>query len=121
MDNPFVLVVDDDRNIVRILEAWLSKAGYHVESATNGAQAYKRALAPQCKCVLLDMEMPGGNGAEFLLLLHSEDRDTPVVIVTGFTDFEEEEMKQFANVRAFLKKPMSRNDIVATVNMLVVP
>jgi DNA-binding NtrC family response regulator len=121
MDTPFVLVVDDDRNIVMMLEAWLSEAGYRVESATNGAQAYEKAVAPECRCVLLDMEMPDFNGAKFLLLLHSEDIDVPVVIITGFTDFEEDELKQFANVSAFFEKPMSRNDIIATVNALVAP
>lgn len=102
-----ILVVDDDPLVLDNLHAILQTEGYRVEKARDGIEAFERVGSPECKCVLLDMNMPRINGAEFLLLMQAEKIETPVIVVTGFSDFRLDELKQFPNVVDLLEKPFT--------------
>ena len=110
-----ILVVDDDKDLVRLLQLALEKEGYRVETASNGVEAYSHVKAPDCKCMLLDIHMPGINGAELLLLMQAEGIHVPTIVMAGFADFDEKEMKQFANVMKFVKKPFEIEDMIAFI------
>lgn len=110
-----VLVVDDDVSLARLLETALQKEGYRVETAANGVEAYKKVQSPDCKCMLLDINMPQLNGVELLMLMQAEGIAVPTIVMAGFPDFNESEMKQFESVVAFLGKPFSMEKLAATI------
>lgn len=110
-----VLVVDDNPDIVKALRTILERTGYRVETAADGVAAYEKLKMPDCKCMLLDVNMPKINGIELLLLMQAEDIEVPVILMAGFKDFDDEEMKQFPNVRAFLAKPFSLGDMLNAI------
>ena len=110
-----ILIVDDDHTIVQLLKEMLEKEKYEVRTAYNGASAYGHIKDPKCKGVLLDMLMPGINGAELLMLMSAEKIKIPVIIIAGSPDFDEEEMKQFGNVKQLLHKPFYPEDVISAV------
>ena len=110
-----ILVVDDDQNIVRALRRRLRKSGYEVVSAGDGLEAYSHIKSPRCKCMLLDINMPRINGAELLLLMQAEGINVPTIVMAGFVDFDEDEMKQFSNVVKYLPKPFEMREMVSAV------
>lgn len=110
-----ILVVDDDERLVNALRKALEKKGYRVECASDGVQAYQHLRSQSCKCMLLDMTMPRINGMELLVLMQTERITVPTIVITGFQDFEEEEMKQFTNVVKLLTKPFSMEEAVESV------
>jgi len=110
-----VLVVDDDKGIVRTLSRLLQRAGYRVQTASNGVEAYRHLKSPECKCMLLDIRMPQVNGVELLILMQSEGIHVPTIVMAGFGDFDEPEMKQFSNVVKFFKKPFKMGDMLKEV------
>ncbi len=110
-----VLVVDDDVMVVEVVRKWLEREGYRVETCQNGQEAYAKLRTPDCQCVLLDIRMPLINGAELLLLMQSEGIQLPAIVMAGFKDFDEKEMKNFQNVVAFLHKPMDMKRLMETV------
>src|SRR5215471_7964110 len=63
---PRILVVDDDHNLRRALGTALSRNGYEVEQAGNGAEALKVAVAESFDAAVVDYRMSPGNGLEFL-------------------------------------------------------
>ena len=110
-----ILVVDDDKVLTRLLKTLLEEEGYTVAVAYNGEDAYKHLRDPACQAILLDIRMPGINGAELLMLMTAESIDIPVIVMAAFPDFDEEEMKQFANVRKFINKPFYPEEMLAAV------
>lgn len=110
-----VLVVDDDVLVVEVVRKWLEREGYRVETCQNGQEAFGKLRAADCQCMLLDIRMPLINGVELLLLMQSEGIRVPTIVIAGFKDFDEKEMKSFANVVAFLPKPMDMKRLMETV------
>ena len=53
--------------------------------------------------------------SDLLMLMAAEDIRTPVIVMAGFPDFDEEEMKQFPNVKKFFHKPLYPEDVLAAV------
>ena len=112
---PTVLVVDDDEALVALLRRSLTSAGYDVVTASDGAEAYALVKAPGCACVLLDISMPGLNGAELLMLMQAEGLQVPAIIMTGSADFTLREMKEFACVVQLFHKPFHLRDLLTAV------
>ena len=86
MVNRQILLVDDDPDLRESLQLVLEQQGYSVVPARDGADALARLREDPLPCVvLLDLMMPGMNGAEFRerQLADPRLRDLPVVLLTG--------------------------------------
>ncbi|MBN1269672.1 MAG: response regulator [Kiritimatiellae bacterium] len=110
-----IVVADDDKVLVQLLETMLEEAGYEVRVAYDGETAYKHVKDPKCKGMLLDIRMPGINGAELLMVMAADHVKVPVIVMAGFPDFDEEEMKQFPNVKKLFHKPLYPEDVLTAV------
>ncbi|MBU0679500.1 MAG: response regulator [Verrucomicrobia bacterium] len=115
-----ILVVDDDKVLTQLVKTLLEDAGYEVRIAHDGESAYKHLKDPKCRGMLLDIRMPGVNGAELLMLMAAEKIEVPVIVMSGFPDYDEEEMKQFPNVKRLFHKPLYPEDLLSAVNEFVV-
>ena len=114
-----ILVVDDDKVLSQLLRGLLEEAGYEVCICNNGEEAYEKLRDPACKCMLLDMRMPGINGAELLMLMAADNIEVPVIVMAAFPDFDEAEMKEFPNVQRLFHKPFYPEEMLAAVNDIV--
>ena len=110
-----ILVVDDDKVLTHLVRTLLEKENYEVRVAHDGEAAYAQIKKGGCDCILLDIRMPGLNGAELLMLMAAEQITTPVIVMAAFPDFDEEEMKQFPNVKKLFHKPFYPEDILKAV------
>jgi len=114
-----ILLVDDDHAITQILKELLLKEGYDVRIARNGEEAYTILKEKSCRGMLLDMLMPGINGAGLLMLMAADGIRIPVVIMTGAPDFSQDELADFANVMGVLKKPFYPEDALVLVRKFI--
>ncbi len=110
-----IVVADDDKVLTQLIRQLLEDAGYEVRVANDGEEAYRHVQDPKCKAMLLDIRMPGVNGAELLMVMAAEKIKIPVIVIAGFPDFDEEEMKQFPNVKKLFHKPLYPEDILEAV------
>ena len=110
-----ILVVDDDASIVGLVSLVLEREGYRVETATNGVAAYGHIKSPDCNGMLLDISMPKINGVELLMLMQAEDISVPTIVMSGFDDYDEKELKNFCNVVKYLQKPFDMDDMLRAV------
>jgi DNA-binding NtrC family response regulator len=113
-----ILVVDDDKVLTQLLRRLLEEAGYLVEVANSGEEAYAVLKKDNCKCMLLDIRMPGINGAELLMLMTADKIKVPVIVMAGFPDYDEEEMKQFPNVKRLFHKPLYPEEMLNAVQKI---
>ena len=79
-----VLIVDDETNIRRILEAALERIGWRPSTAASGEEALRKLGEEKFDCVLSDVTMPGMSGFQLQEEIHAQWPDTPLVIMTAF-------------------------------------
>ncbi len=78
-----VLVVDDEETICVALEAWLSKEGYHVETACSGMDALELLSQKLFDMYLVDIKMPGMDGLDLLARIREIQPDATVIMITA--------------------------------------
>ena len=114
-----ILVVDDNPRVTEFLSEALSAEGYAVVQARDGVEAYEYLKRPDCKAVVLDVQMPRFNGVELLLTMRADGIDVPVIIMTGREDLEEAELLEFPGVVAFLRKPFDLEHLYDALQKLL--
>ena len=110
-----IVVADDEKVLAQLLRSLLEDEGYQVTVANSGEQAYQATQDPDCKGMILDLNVTGLNGVELLILMNAEGSKVPVIVVAGLPDIDEEEMKQFPNVKRFFLKPLYPEELLAAV------
>lgn len=87
-DNPAILVVDDDPDILAALLDLLEHEGYQVTCASTCGDALAEATTSPYNAVLLDVGLPDGDGFSVLDILRELNPSLPVIILTAFTSPE---------------------------------
>ena len=88
MTQKYVLVVDDEPKMRRVLEIALQKMGHQVAVAGNGREAADIVAAGGIDLVITDLRMPEMNGIELLAHLRKFDHDMPVIVITAHGTIE---------------------------------
>lgn len=117
-----VLIVDDDKEIMDLLEAVVKKEGFNVEKAEDGLEAQNKARSILPDLILLDLMLPKAGGFEILQALQADETaDIPVVVLTGrrldrtTTDM----IRQQANVRDFMEKPVKAELLTSAMHQIL--
>ena len=111
-----VLIVDDEKNYLLILETLLVKEGLQVLTAGSGLEALAVLRETDADLVLTDMKMPGLDGLELLSAIKEQDPNLPVIVMTayGTVDKAVEAMKKGAF--DYLTKPFENKQLLLTVS-----
>lgn len=83
-----ILVVDDEAEVVRLLQDFLTSKGYEVATALNGLEALAKVREMKPDIVLLDIIMPGMGGIDTLKEIKKIDPTIAVIMVTAVVDEE---------------------------------
>ena len=78
-----VLVVEDERDLNRILTKTLSKAGSSVDGCLNGEEMADHLLGAEYDAILMDVMMPGKDGFTLVSELRAKGVDTPILFLTA--------------------------------------
>lgn len=91
MEKPFVLIIEDERDIAALFRHVMDLAGYRTEIAPNGTLAMERLSNSLPDVVLLDLTLPGVPGVEILRIMRSDERlkHIPVVVITAHSELAE--------------------------------
>jgi CheY-like chemotaxis protein len=80
----FVLVVDDDESVVKLLKATLCDDGLQVETASNGAAALELIEEHEPDAIVLDLEMPVMDGVSFYRAMRARGLHIPVLVLSAY-------------------------------------
>ncbi len=113
---PLILIVDDDKNICKMIEASLKKERkYEIETALNG-EACLKSIQEECPdLVLMDIQMPGIDGIETLQKIKQEDSRIPVIMMTAHGTIERAVTSMKLGAYDFITKPFARERLLVTV------
>jgi FixJ family two-component response regulator len=112
-DQKLVAIVDDDEGVLRAVARLLRACGYAVESFAGGAEFLESSLTPDC--LLLDLYMPGTNGANVLAQLAMRGRRIPAVVITGSGYDGTEWQVEPAHTVPVLQKPIDDQALLDAV------
>jgi CheY-like chemotaxis protein len=103
---PYVMIVDDARDSIEPLVAYLERTGYLVKLVTDGREALAEIIRNPPHVLVLDLLMPGMDGSQLLEVIRSYLRLSmmPVVVLTGVPDSPLVEKVRGMNVHTVLTK-----------------
>jgi DNA-binding NarL/FixJ family response regulator len=116
-----LLIVDDEPNLLRAVEACLRAEGFEIVTARSGRDALVRIAETVPDLVVSDIRMPGMNGFEFAQHLRASSRTmlVPVVFLTA-KDETADRIEGFrSGVDAYLTKPFEPDELVAVIKNIL--
>jgi two-component system cell cycle response regulator len=116
-----VIIADDSEVNLSSLEKMLSAGLFQTIRATNGKEAFDKAVCELPDLVLLDVMMPELNGFEVAKMLKedSRTRSIPIMMVTVLEDPEHERAGREAGAEEYLSKPVRPQELIARANSLI--
>jgi CheY-like chemotaxis protein len=115
-----ILVIDDERLIVKSLEKLLGRSGFDVVGVNTGLDAIMVAEETAIDLIVSDIKMPWSNGIdtikELFDTLKSKNKNRPpVIFITGYADKKLEKQAKELNPVAYLHKPFDNQNLVKTI------
>ena len=116
-----VLIIDDSPTIVALLKRLLEQSGYNAIGASDAETGLMLALSEEPDLIFLDIVLPGMNGFEALRRLRRDpsSKNTPVIMISGNELATEQFYAQRIGADDFMKKPFSRNEVFARIELLL--
>jgi len=115
-----ILVVDDERHIVRLVEVNLQRAGYNVDTAYDGVEALEKVKASKPDMIVLDVMMPRMDGFEVLqnLQANSDTAEIPVIMLTAKAQDADIFKGWQQVVSSYLTKPFNPRELLTFVERI---
>ncbi|NMD72050.1 response regulator transcription factor [Bacillus sp. DNRA2] len=113
-----ILLVDDERMIVEVLEAYLLKEGYKVVTSDNGVDALRKADSVKPDLIVLDLMLPDISGEEICRLLRKES-DVPILMLTAKSGEDDRINGIVIGADDYVTKPFSPKEVVVRIQAIL--
>lgn len=117
-NQPTVLIVDDEPQIVDFLQMGFSYEGFHVLVATNGPDAIRVATESEPSIIILDVMLPGLNGLEVTRQLR-RTRDVPIIMLTARDEIDDLVAGLTMGADDYVTKPFAFRELMARTRALL--
>ena len=116
-----ILVVDDDKSIVKVLHGYLEQSGFIVLDAFDGETALHMLRREQPDLVILDLMMPDRDGWEVTRIVRADPvlAPTPVIMLTARVDDTDKIVGLDLGADDYITKPFNAREVVARVKALL--
>jgi two-component system alkaline phosphatase synthesis response regulator PhoP len=116
-----ILVVDDDKSIIEIVQAYLEQAGYSVLTAYNGTSAMDTLRREKPDLLILDLMLPDRDGWDITRSIRHDKRlaTTPIIMLTARVDDSDKIVGLELGADDYVTKPFNPREIVARVRALL--
>jgi signal transduction histidine kinase/CheY-like chemotaxis protein len=110
-----ILVIDDEASVGEVLQAMLNKCGHQVVCIDN-ADVGLQTFSDQFDMVMTDLGMPGMNGYELSKRFKKQYSHIPVILITGWNVFPDDERLKESGVDFVLQKPFNMKKLLNVIN-----
>jgi two-component system OmpR family response regulator len=114
-----VLVVDDEKNLLRAIEAGLEAEGFAVDTATNGVDGLWLARENEYAVIVLDIMLPGMSGYRICEQLRADENWTPIIMLTAKDGDLDQVEALDTGADDYLTKPFSFQVLLARLRALI--
>lgn len=113
-----ILVVDDEKRILSLLEAYLERQGFNVVTASNGKEALFIARHEKPDLIILDVMMPEMDGYEFMRQ-HRKERETPIILLTAKVEEDDKVIGLELGADDYVTKPFSPRELTSRIRAVL--
>ncbi|MCT4588576.1 MAG: sigma-54 dependent transcriptional regulator [Carboxylicivirga sp.] len=110
-----ILVIDDQRSIRNTLKDILEYENHSVDLAEDGEQGLEQFKANKYDVILCDIKMPNMDGMEVLDKIHEQNRDAPVIMISGHGNIDTAVEAIKKGAYDFIEKPLDLNRMLVTI------
>ncbi|MCW8138027.1 MAG: sigma-54-dependent Fis family transcriptional regulator [Planctomycetota bacterium] len=110
-----ILVVDDERSLLEMIEILLTRSGHQVMTAASADAALTAFREQSPELVLLDLRLGGESGLDVLRAMKAHDPLVPVIVITAYSTWDNAVQAMRLGAYDFIKKPFEDNDQVREV------
>jgi DNA-binding NtrC family response regulator len=115
MDKKFILIVDDDKGILKSFSAILELKGYRVSTAESGQEAIEKYQANYYNLALIDIKLPDLEGTELIKQFNLINPGTKKIMVTGHAKLENAIKSLNWGADGYLQKPVPPTKLLSFV------
>ena len=115
MQTPNILIVDDDKDILKLISMRLNAAGYATVTANNGAEAMSAIMLQRPDLVISDLRMPAMDGMALLDAIQQSHPSLPVIMLTAHGSIPDAVNATQRGVFSFLTKPFDSQALLQQV------
>jgi DNA-binding response OmpR family regulator len=110
-----ILVIDDDKSILRTFTRILQKNGYEIDVAETGKEAIEKSKKGGYDLALIDIRLPDMDGTDVLVKMQKTMRDAVKIMITGFPSLETGVKALDEGADAYLVKPVKSEELLALI------
>lgn len=114
-----ILLVDDEVNIIQLVQLYLQREGYRVESASDGKTALKMVDLHAPAMIILDIMLPELDGLEVCRRLRAVDNEIPIIMLTARDEDIDKILGLELGADDYLTKPFNPRELVARVKSVL--
>jgi DNA-binding response OmpR family regulator len=107
-----LLLLEDNQILSETLEDFLIRAGYEVDLALSEEEAEELTFANRYDLYLFDINLPSGNGLDFLKALRHAEDETPTIFITALTDMDSMAQGFELDAIDYIKKPFEPEELL---------
>ena len=116
---PQILVVDDERHIIELIQLYLAREGFAIETANTGDEAIEKFRSRQPDMVLLDLMLPDQDGFEVCKKIRAIRPDARIVMLTARDDDVDRIVGLELGADKYLTKPFNPRVLLAEIRALL--
>lgn len=117
--NKNILVVEDDAGLRSTLSLRLSSAGYHVDTAQDGVEAFDKATSQPFDLIILDLMLPVRNGMDVCRDIRQAGLATPILMLTALHQTTDKVVGLKIGADDYVTKPFKAAELMARVEVLL--
>ncbi len=114
-----VLIVEDEKEIARLIELELGYEGYQVEIAKTGKEALEKVEKFKPDLVILDWVLPEIDGLEVTRRIRSDGNEVPVIVLTGRNSVSDKVASLDSGADDYLTKPFATEELLARMRAVI--
>jgi len=110
-----ILVVDDEKNILKVVSLTLKENHYEVDTARSSEEAIEKFTQNTFDLVITDLKLPGKTGIDLLSYIKAREPDVPVIMITAFGTIETAIHAMKKGAFNYLTKPVNPDELLTVI------
>ena len=115
--NERILIIEDEKDLVKGLTLNLTDEGYHIDSANDGIEGFRKAMNEDPDLIILDIMLPGKNGLDLCKELRQQGNYTPIIMLTAKSGEIDKVVGLEIGADDYMAKPFSIRELIARIKV----
>ena len=114
-----ILIIEDEQDLLHLMVRYLKKEGYICEEATTFKEAFRKINNYDYDCVIVDLNLPGGDGLKLISLLREDNTHTGIIIVSARDTIDDRINGLNKGADDYLTKPFNLSELNARIKAVM--